>query len=84
MLVGVTLLDEIKESIEVILSEGITSMDASRDRHKREEVVRTLKKQVEDANNILGVKKIYTFDFPDNRFDTANISCQLFRVALIT
>ncbi len=54
----------------VILGEGITSRDASRDRHKREEEIRTLKKQVEDANNILGVKKIYTFDFPDNRFDT--------------
>lgn len=58
------------EVYTLILGEGITSRDASRDRHKREEEIRTLKKQVEDANNILGVKKIYTFDFPDNRFDT--------------
>ena len=76
--------DEGCEVYTLILGEGITSRDDSRDRHKREEEIRTLKKEAEDANNILGVKKIYTFDFPDNRFDTANISCQLFRVALIT
>jgi len=62
--------DEGCEVYTLILGEGITSRDDSRDRHKREEEIRTLKKQVEDANNILGVKKIYTFDFPDNRFDT--------------
>ena len=58
------------EVYTLILGEGITSRDASRDRHKREEDIRMLKKQAEDANKILGVKKIYTFDFPDNRFDT--------------
>jgi len=54
----------------LILGEGITSRDASRDQHKRGEEIRELEKQAEDANRILGVKKIYTFDFPDNRFDT--------------
>ena len=58
------------EVYTLILGEGITSRDASRDRHKREEEIRELKKQAEEANKILGVKKIYTFDFPDNRFDT--------------
>ena len=54
----------------LILGEGITARDASSDQHKREEGIRGLKKQAEAANKILGVKKVYTFDFPDNRFDT--------------
>ena len=54
----------------MILGEGITSRDDSRDRNKREEKIRELKEQTEDANKILGVKKIHAFDFPDNRFDT--------------
>ncbi len=58
------------EVYTLILGEGITSRDPSRDQHKRDEEIRELKKQAEDANKILGVKKIYTFDFPDNRFDT--------------
>jgi len=54
----------------LILGEGITSRDAFRDRTKRENEIVELRKQTEDANKILGVKKVYTFDFPDNRFDT--------------
>jgi len=64
------LADEGCEVYTLILGEGITARDASRDRHKREEEIRELKKQAEEANKILGVKKIYTLDFPDNRFDT--------------
>jgi len=54
----------------LILGEGVTSRDASRDRTKKENEIAELRKQTEDANKILGVKKVYTFDFPDNRFDT--------------
>jgi len=54
----------------LILGEGITSRDAFRDRTKRENEIVGLRKQAEDANKILGVKKVYTYDFPDNRFDT--------------
>jgi LmbE family N-acetylglucosaminyl deacetylase len=32
-----------------------------------------LKKQVNKANKILGVKKTIVFDFPDNRFDTVSL-----------
>ncbi len=54
----------------LILGEGVTSRDRERDRSKRENEISELKKQVENANEILGVKKVYVFDFPDNRFDT--------------
>ena len=54
----------------LILGEGVTSRDRKRDLVKRENEIAELKKQAENANRILGVKKVYTFDFPDNRFDS--------------
>ena len=54
----------------LILGEGITSRDKERDRTKRKNEIAELRKQTEDANKILGVNKVYTYDFPDNRFDT--------------
>ena len=54
----------------LILGEGVTSRDRKRDLAKRENEISELRKQVNNANKILSVKKIYTFDFPDNRFDT--------------
>ncbi len=54
----------------LILGEGVTSRDRKRDLAKRENEIVKLKEKAEDANKILGVKKVYTYDFPDNRFDT--------------
>lgn len=54
----------------LILGEGITSRDDIRDRQKRESEISDLKRQTEKANKILGVKKVFYHDFPDNRFDT--------------
>jgi LmbE family N-acetylglucosaminyl deacetylase len=54
----------------LILGEGVTSRDRKRDLAKRENEIAELKKQAENANRILGVEKVYTFDFPDNRFDS--------------
>jgi LmbE family N-acetylglucosaminyl deacetylase len=54
----------------MILGEGITSRDESRNRNVREREIKELKGQIERAGRILRVKKTYTFDFPDNRFDT--------------
>ncbi len=53
-----------------ILGEGITSRDDSRDREKRETEIAQLKKQIHEANNLVGVKEVFAFDFPDNRFDS--------------
>ena len=52
----------------LILGEGITSRDIS-DEEKKEES-NELKKQLNEANKILGAKKVFFEDFPDNRFDT--------------
>jgi LmbE family N-acetylglucosaminyl deacetylase len=62
-----------KEGNEVftaILGEGITSRDDSRDREKRDAEIAELKKQVHEANQLIGVKEVFTFDLPDNRFDS--------------
>jgi len=70
---GGTVARLIKEGFEaytLILGEGITSRDDIRDRKKREIEISTLKSQIKKANDIIGVKKVFTFDFPDNRFDT--------------
>ena len=64
------LTSECNNVFTLILGEGVTSRDRKRDLSKRENEIAELKKQAENANRILGVKKVYTFDFPDNRFDS--------------
>lgn len=58
------------EAYTLILGEGLTSRDNERDRMKRKIELKELKKNVLTANNILGVKDIFIYDYPDNRFDT--------------
>jgi LmbE family N-acetylglucosaminyl deacetylase len=63
----------VKEGSEVytlILGEGITSRDETRQREKREAEITQLKKQIQQANAVIGVKEVFTYDFPDNRFDS--------------
>ena len=70
---GGTIARLIKEGFEVytlILGEGITSRDDTRDRKRREEEITELKGKAKEANKILGVKEVFFYDFPDNRFDT--------------
>lgn len=64
------LVKEGHEVYTVILGEGITSRDDTRQREKREAEIARLKQQIHEANHIIGVKEVFSFDFPDNRFDT--------------
>lgn len=63
------LVDEGHEAFALILGEGFTSRDEKRDRMKRAKELSGLKKQMLRANKILGVKRVFSFEFPDNRFD---------------
>lgn len=54
----------------LILGEGVTSRDESRDREKRSKELELLTKQVHKANELVGVEDIFMYDFPDNRFDS--------------
>jgi len=70
---GATVARLIKEgygAYTLILGEGITSRDLNRDQNKSKEEIEELKKQMKRANNIIGVKDVFAFDFSDNRFDT--------------
>ena len=56
----------------LILGEGITSRYAERKMVKKKELC-DLKAQAENVSRILGVKKIFFSDFPDNSFDSVSI-----------
>lgn len=58
------------EAYTLILGEGITSRDEKRNRAKRQKAIGNLKGQIQKANKAIGVEKVFTFDFPDNRFDS--------------
>ena len=58
------------EAWSLILGEGVTSRDDTRDPGKRSEDIKQLNNQVHRANKIIGIKEVFTHDFPDNRFDT--------------
>ena len=73
---GGTVARMVKEGCEaytLILGEGITSRDEVRDRAKREGEISKLRKQIYKANEIIGVKDVFVYDFPDNRFDTVSL-----------
>jgi len=59
-----------KKVFTLILGEGITSRDRQRKTALRKGELRNIKKEAVKANKLLGVKEIFTYDFPDNRFDT--------------
>jgi LmbE family N-acetylglucosaminyl deacetylase len=71
---GGTIAKRVEEGYSVyamILGEGITSRDRVRSRKKRGRDIGRLKDSASRANALIGVKKIFMHDFPDNRFDTA-------------
>lgn len=67
----------------LILGEGITARDEKRDRIKRGKELKELQKQIKKANKILGTKKIYTFDLPDNQFDTIPLLTVIKKIEIV-
>jgi len=65
-----------KEGYEIftlILGEGKTSRDNQRDISKHQNDIDRLNSEIENANNILNIKKVFTTDFADNRFDSIDL-----------
>ncbi len=58
------------EAYCLILGEGITARYADRGKAKQEEL-KQLTLEAEQAASILGIKKVFFGNLPDNRFDTA-------------
>jgi len=70
---GGTIARLVKEGHRVstlILGEGVTSRDASRDADNRRLDIGKLRQEAVSANRIIGVREVSFCDFPDNRFDT--------------
>lgn len=58
------------EVYTLILGEGIASRYEKNVKQKAKSQIEELKKQAYAANEIIGVKKVFIHNFPDNRFDT--------------
>lgn len=70
---GATITRLVKEgdcAYTLVLGEGVTGRDPVRNRASRGNDLARLKHQMEKANKIIGVKKVFYENFPDNRFDT--------------
>lgn len=70
---GGTIARLVKKGVEaytLILSEGITSREDNKNINNKKREIKILKEEAEKANKIIGVKKIFFHNFPDNRFDT--------------
>lgn len=70
---GGTVASLVKKGHEVyalILGEGVTSRDKNRNVKKREREIRELKNSAHKAGKIIGVKNVFTHNFPDNRLDS--------------
>lgn len=67
------LIKEGYEAYTLILGEGKTSRDDNREVENKKEEIATLNTEIEKANNIIGIKKVFIESFPDNRFDNVDL-----------
>ena len=57
----------------LILAEGITSRDKTRNLDSRSKELSDLKKSALNASEILGVKSVHLLSYPDNRMDSVDL-----------
>ena len=57
----------------VILGEGITSRSEERDVNLWEKELETHRKNIRQANDVIGYQSTGIYDFPDNRFDAVSL-----------
>ncbi len=67
------LIKEGYEAYTLILGEGKTSRDESRVVEARKEDIQLLNTEIEKANSVIGIKKVFVESFPDNRFDSVDL-----------
>lgn len=61
------------EAYTLILGEGKTSRDEQREVENKKNEIETLNSEIQRANDTIGVKKVFTESFPDNRFDSVDL-----------
>lgn len=61
------------EAYTLILGEGKTSRDEIRDINSKKDEIEELNTEIIKANKIIGIKEVFIEQFPDNRFDSADL-----------
>lgn len=67
------LIKEGYEAYTLILGEGKTSRDDERLVENKKQEIEVLNTEIHNANNIIGIKKVFVESFPDNRFDSVDL-----------
>lgn len=67
------LIKEGYEAYTLILGEGKTSRDATRDVENKKDEIDLLNSEIQKANDLIGIKKVFVESFPDNRFDSVDL-----------
>lgn len=67
------LIKEGYEAYTLILGEGKTSRLDTRKVEENKEQLEILNDEIKKANDIIGIKKCFVYDFPDNRFDSVDL-----------
>lgn len=73
---GATIAKYVQQGSDIhvmILAEGITSREITRDREKHTDELGRLQCAAKTANDILGVTSLMIHDYPDNRMDSINL-----------
>ena len=61
------------EAYTLILGEGKTSRDEKRVVENKKDEIKLLNSEIQKANDIIGIKKVFIESFPDNRFDSVDL-----------
>lgn len=61
------------EAYTLILGEGKTSRDEERRPEIKKNEIEILNTEIQKANSIIGIKKVFVESFPDNRFDSVDL-----------
>lgn len=67
------LIQEGYEAYTLILGEGKTSRDNQRDVALRTQELSELNHEIQHANKTIGIKEVFVYNFPDNRFDSVDM-----------
>jgi len=61
------------EAYTLILGEGKTSRNEQRIIEKKKYELEVLNSEIQTANDVIGIKKVFVESFPDNRFDSVDL-----------
>ncbi len=67
------LIQEGYEAYTLILGEGKTSRDEERVVENKKVELEILNSEIKNANDTIGIKKCFIYNFPDNRFDSVDL-----------